>query len=230
MKKIKYLIICLIIIGCSGCVKYNIKMGINPDKSMDLKIVYAVEKTLGSKTIDNKEIKQLEKNGYTIKKYNKDSYIGYTISKKIKNIDEISTISDNVAELNITNETKYMFKNKKGLYKNEYTYIGNTLNQDNATNIDLKTMESSGMEMTLKVTLPYKVKKSNATKVSKDGKELKWNLLTMKNQKVFFMFELYNIPNIIVSVIGIIAITVIIIFIAKGKKKKDQYNGNFDIS
>lgn len=232
MKKIKYLLICLLIIICSGCVKYNVKMGINPDKSMELEIIYAVEKSLVSNGLDKTEISKLEKEGYKLKEYNKDSYTGYKLTKKIKNIDEISTVNDNDAELDITKESKYMFKIKKGIFKNEYTYIGNKVQQVDSYNTestDSKTLESYGMEMNLTVSLPYKVKKSNATETSKDGKELKWNLLTMKERKIFFMFDLYNIPNIVVSAIGLLAIIVIIIFISKGKKKKDQYDGNFDI-
>lgn len=127
MKKIRNLVVIFIfMILCTGCVKYNANMTIKKDKSMDFSIVYAVNSSLmgDDKILDDDEIKKLKKEGYTIEEYDKDDMKGFIITKKYKNIDDIS--SDKKAKYSLSgilekeNNNSKVFKVKKGLFKNRY--------------------------------------------------------------------------------------------------------------
>lgn len=126
MKKIRSLIILLVMtLLLTGCVKYNVNMEIRKDKSMDFKIVYAIDKSLlqGKEAFDEKEVKQLKEKGFEVEPYSKDNMEGFTITKKIKNIDEVSSADAKEYSLSgiVKEGDSKLFKVKKGLFKNKYT-------------------------------------------------------------------------------------------------------------
>ncbi len=127
MKKIKYFL--MLIIGSmllTGCIKFNATMDIKNDKSMDFSVIYAFDKTVFGEDMSLKEedMEDVKKQGFTVTKYSEGNFEGFTISKKINNIDEVSTEND--AEYDLTglmeeNENnKYIFKVVKGTDKNTY--------------------------------------------------------------------------------------------------------------
>lgn len=126
MKKIRSLIILLVMtLLLTGCVKYNVNMEIRKDKSMDFKIIYAIDKSLlqGKEAFDEKEVKQLKEKGFEVEPYSKDNMEGFTITKKIKNIDEVSSADAKEYSLSgiVKEGDSKLFKVKKGLFKNKYT-------------------------------------------------------------------------------------------------------------
>ena len=236
MKKIKLLVMALVITClCSGCVKFNATMDIKKDKSMNFKVVYALDKTyFGSKSIyTNKEKKNLEKEGFKLTKYKKDNMQGFTLERKIKNIDEISSDKKNInytlSELSDPkkgkNSKSAVFKVKKGLFKNHYyAKFDFNLGDTNSNGIDMSKYVEK-MDLTYDVKLPYKVIKTNAQEVSKDKTKLSWNLGTFKEPYMTYEFELYNRGIICGLVILILVIGVGVFFILtkfSGKKKVEQ--------
>ena len=128
MKKIKYiLLLCTLTFLLTGCVKYNANMDIKKDKSMDFSIIYAFDSSLfeDQKLLEDKDKKELEDRGFTVTDYSQDKMKGFTISKKIKNIDDVSSTYDSEYSLSgildDKSENAYIFKVKKGLIKNTYT-------------------------------------------------------------------------------------------------------------
>ena len=138
MKKILYtLLIGIMCLSLSGCVKYDVNMKINADKSMDLNIIYAMDKQLsedGESTYDEEEIAEMKKQGYDVSKYSDEKWEGLKIAKKIKSIDDVSGEKDVTYDLaSLFTETKeldnveieeknnIMFKVEKGIFKNKYT-------------------------------------------------------------------------------------------------------------
>lgn len=128
MKKFKSLLLILVLpLILTGCVKYNATMDIKKDKSMDFSIIYAFNKSLmgDSEMFSDDNKKELEKQGFSVSNYEDDNMKGYTIVKKINNIDEVSSEGD--AEYSISgmlNEkegNKSIFKVSKGFLKNKYT-------------------------------------------------------------------------------------------------------------
>ena len=127
MKKIKCLILLLLItFVVTGCVKFNSTMDIKKDKSLDFSVIYALDKTVfGEETsLKDEDFKEAEKQGFTIKEYKDGNMEGFTLLKRIKNIDEVSTENDTEFDLSgLMKENaqgKYIFKVVKGKDKNTY--------------------------------------------------------------------------------------------------------------
>ena len=128
MKKIKYLLLlCLVTICLTGCVKFNANMDIKKDKSMDFSIVYAFDKTIFGETnkLKEEDLAEVKKQGFTLTKYSEGNFEGFTLTKKIANIDEVSTDKDVVYDLsgmmNENTDNNFIFKVVKGKDKNTYT-------------------------------------------------------------------------------------------------------------
>ncbi len=274
MKKLRNVVVLLVVtLLLTGCVKYNVNMEIRKDKSMNFEMIYAMNSSLlqGKDVFDEKELKEIKDKGFKVEKYDKDNMKGFTISKEIKNIDYIS--SSDAKEYSLSAITKKgdqkVFKVKKGLFKNKYTANlkfdssdskmsnGNSNSQfreeiddddddllidskDDDLDLDLDTDDSdldldtdnydyssmmSGMDMSINVKLPYKALSNNATEVTNDGKDLKWNLTTSGAQSIDFEFELYNMTTIYICIaLGVVllvgVIVLIVVLVSKGKKKQ----------
>ena len=128
MKKNKFiLMLCVLTFMLTGCVKYNANMNINKDKSMDFSIIYALDTSLfeDQELLSDEDKQKLDSQGFTITDYSEGTMKGYTLTKKISNIDYVSTTSNASYDLsglldsNATNS--YIFKVTKGLLKNTYT-------------------------------------------------------------------------------------------------------------
>lgn len=125
MKKSLYILTIFIIAIClSGCVKYNANMEIKKDKSMDFSIVYAMDtQYFGDQEVLTEENrKELEEEGFKVTDYQEDTMKGFTLTKSIKNIDELSTTENTDYSLSNIEEDKdkEMFKVEKGFFKNKY--------------------------------------------------------------------------------------------------------------
>lgn len=123
MKKSLYILTIFIIAIClSGCVKYNANMEIRKDKSMDFSIVYAMDtQYFGDQEVLTEENrKELEEEGFKVTDYQEDTMKGFTLTKSIKNIDELSTTENTDYSLSNIEEDKEMFKVEKGFFKNKY--------------------------------------------------------------------------------------------------------------
>ena len=123
MKKSLYILTIFIVTIClSGCVKYNANMEIKKDKSMDFSIVYAMDtQYFGDQEVLTEENrKELEEEGFKVTDYQEDTMKGFTLTKSIKNIDELSTTENTDYSLSNIEEDKEMFKVEKGFFKNKY--------------------------------------------------------------------------------------------------------------
>lgn len=88
----------------------------------------------------------------------------------------------------------------------------------------------SGIEVSMKVKLPYKALSNNATTVENDGTSLTWDLMKFEGEEIKFEFEMYNTKNIIILSGTIILFVIIIIFIIikKSKKNKKKQSNNIE--
>jgi len=128
-KRIKLLLIISIILMTTGCAEIEMGIDINKDKSMNLSIIEAFDKKLidqSEKDTYNKQIEEIEKEGFKVKEYNKNGMIGYQFIKPISNIDKVSTKEKTIGDLSILfdeskKNTEKLFTVKKGLFKNRYT-------------------------------------------------------------------------------------------------------------
>ena len=235
MKRLKYfVIICTLSFLLSGCVKLNMQMDIKKDKSMTLSIIYALDSSLigNEKIISDQEKSNMEQNGFTFKDYNKDNMKGYVISKKIKNIDKVSSENETVFDIldifSKNSNENYIFNVKKGLIKDTYyatlKFSNNNLESFNEnmtsteSDININNLPSN-VDLNFSVKIPYKAISNNATKVSNNDRDLTWKITSNGAEPITFAFELYNI-KFICFVGGLALILLIVIFTASSKRKK----------
>ena len=126
MKKLRNVVVLLVVtLLLTGCVKYNVNMEIKKDKSMNFEMIYAVDESLlqGKDLFEEKEEKEIKDKGFKVEKYTKDKMKGYTLTKSIKNIDAVSSPDAKEYSLSAITEKgeQKIFKVKKGLFKNKYT-------------------------------------------------------------------------------------------------------------
>ncbi len=123
----KLLIFSLVLLGLSGCVKFNTTMDIKKDKSMDYSIIYGMSSTLieDQQILSDEEKKELESKGFKAEDYKDNKYTGIKLTISFDNIDDVSTDNDTEFSLsNVANKSEKLeniFKVKKGLLKNTYT-------------------------------------------------------------------------------------------------------------
>ena len=136
----------LIVFMMSGCVKANIDMSINKDKSMKLSVTSAVDQSLlqqyGSEGLMDEETKnEAENNGFKVDEYSDGSMKGYTLSKEFKNIDDISSdkkVNFDLEKL-MNEENAQIFTVKQGFFKNTYT-----VTMENNTSSELESQMDFG--------------------------------------------------------------------------------------
>lgn len=121
------LMVFFLVFAMTGCVKFNASMDIKKDKSMDFKIIYAFDTTYfgDQELLDSSEKAEIEQKGFTVTDYVDGTMKGFTMSRNIKNIDDVSSTEDTEYSLSgvVDSEenSKYLFKVKKGLFKNTYS-------------------------------------------------------------------------------------------------------------
>lgn len=248
-RSFKVLCLTLIIFMTSGCMKLNVDMSINKDKSMNLSYVVAFANSLmnqsGTDTaLDESDLKQAEESGFKVENYSDGSMTGYKFTKGFSNIDNISDEKETIFDLEklLDGEEAKVFTVKKGLFKNTYSvkmqnntatemedemdlgsiYGDSSSDYSSSSNIFGDTdlsMLTSSMDLTFTVNLPNKPINSNATTTENEGKKLEWNLMDQNLQNIEFEFELYNMDNIYLTV-GIIGVLVIIIIVIIIMNKK----------
>ena len=126
-KTFKLLLIALMLMLSSGCVKYNVTMDIKKDKSMDFNMIAAFDESLAENGEMNiNEAKDEVKNKYcSVSDYNESNMKGINVSCKFPNIDELSsetTVKEADFESIMDDKDSKLFTLKKGFFKNTYTF------------------------------------------------------------------------------------------------------------
>ena len=253
LKKIRNL--CIILLCCfivTGCVKYEMRMEINDDKSMDFTYIELIESTLESEDeeYDDEEYddmldledeeedaevrERMEKRGYTVEEYidsKEPEYTGIKISKHFDNIDNISKEGD-IIEINLTNLTEedfddsLFFTYQKGIVYNVYKGNFQILNEDDVLDEEYASL----VKIKFSIKLPKGAfVESNATSVSDDKTELVWDLKSTEVNKIYFSFKLAEKSNLYMAYasVGIIALLIIVAIssaLKRDKKKKEKNN------
>ena len=252
LKKIRNL--CIILLCCfivTGCVKYEMRMEINDDKSMDFTYIELMKSTsesedeeyedeeyddlydLEDEDKDTEVRERMEKRGYTVEEYidsKEPEYTGIKLSKHFDNIDNISKEGD-IIEINLTNLTdedfddSLFFTYQKGIVYNVYKGNFQILNEDDVLDEEYASL----LKIKFSIKLPKgALVESNATSVSDDKTELVWDLKSTEVNKINFSFKLAEKSNLYMAYasVGIIALLIIVAISSalKGDKKKKEKN------
>ncbi len=238
----------LLVISLTGCVKFNSTMEIKKDKSMDYTVIYAFDKSLfgDQEILTSDDKKELENKGFIVSNYVDGNMKGFKVSKKIKNIDDVSSVNDATYDLSglldSTKSESKVFKFKKGFLKNTYTASFKfdssdsdlndntvsdtttddfTIDNDTTTDSDFDFSNiNTNMDLSFNVKLPYKAISSNATTKNNDDKDLSWNLSSTGEDKIEFSFALYNMTNIYICG-GVIVLLIIVIVVSSLNKNNN---------
>lgn len=219
MKKCKLLLL-VIILCLSGCVKSTTTLSIGADRS----VLFSGETLLVDSIYDDEifDFEYFIKNGGIIQEKSENGYTGIVFSKKYTSIDDISTSKEK--EIIISNflnkdfDDKVLFKVKNGFFKNIYyaNYKYEAVNKFN-NEVDSDTTDTNDTLVDTKfkyiVNLPVVSLNNNATTVSDDGMSLFWDIEPLKTTDIIFSFELVNTNNIIFLITSIIVVLGIIIFL-----------------
>lgn len=126
-KTFKLLLIALMLMLSSGCVKYNMTMDIKKDKSMDFTMIAAFDESLSSSgEMDlSKSKDEIKNKNCSVSDYSESNMKGISVLCKFPNIDELSSEKE-VKEANfdsvIEGKDSKLFTVKKGFFKNTYTF------------------------------------------------------------------------------------------------------------
>lgn len=226
IKKICGFIACLaLMIALSGCVKYELKMGVNDDKSLDFEIIYAIDGAYmdgldtdtdtdtddepttttdddDDSSVSTEQYSFLKNKGYNVEEYtnndNGHKYAGVKIKKTFKSIDDVTKETEKTIDINNnffkedTFDDSQLFSKKGNVYKASLLF---DMSGEGSTSTEDTSSYDSMFDMTYTVTLPVKVKESNATKVSEDGKTLTWTLKYGKKNIVTYSFDMSSIQS-----------------------------------
>lgn len=217
MKKTVGLIIMLIVmvVALTGCAKVNYEVEVHKDGSGEITYIYGVSK---GKIENSKELveqfvgtmrEQAEESGYTVELYENDEISGFKANKHIEDLSKDFSLEEAFGK-------EYVKDTENNKINIEKSFLTTKYSQN--TELDLKSLSDTNVEMTYKIKLPTKVKTSNANDVSENGRELTWNLVGGESYKIEFMAEQINILPIVGIAVVIIAIVGVIIFIFLKKK------------
>ncbi len=192
-KNKKYLLF-MILFLLTGCVKYDIGMSVNTDKSFDLNTIIAVKKEYAESEQSTFDISNYEKKGYIVDKYSDNTYSGYTLKASFDNIDDVSIDEDIEVELGtlFDNDVKNIKLYKKVRKNNSTIYYANFKYDLSAGENDLKELDELKEQLELKyeVDLPSPAITSNAVIKSDDNKKLTWNIEYGKVNEINYSFEI----------------------------------------
>ena len=255
-KTIQLLLLFVLMVNLTGCVKYNVDMEIRDNKSMTLQIVYGMEVSddifefnpddSEDFIIDNDESDEgvsvddyayLKDKGFSVEKFveEKDdtTISGVKITKTYTNIDEITDSKNFTLDFNkmFDEENKNAVNDVKFFSKKGNKYVANFVfdfSDATAESSALEMMDSM-LELQYKVKLPNKNVRNNATSVSDDGSELVWDLKYGTKNEVNFEFSFNDDINwipVIIIGIGIFAAAVLAILFIKRRKINNKPQEN----
>ena len=124
----------------TGCVKFKYDMKIGVFKNVNISLLYAFDKSIFGDTelMDDEEIYQIEDHGFKVKEYKEGNYEGFKITKKIGNIDKVSSSKDTSYSLSgfleDDSDNPILFKVEKGFLKNKYVAKFNFDSSDSSLN------------------------------------------------------------------------------------------------
>ncbi|MBE6150385.1 MAG: DUF3153 domain-containing protein [Firmicutes bacterium] len=200
MNKKRLLILIGMIFLLTGCVKYNLDMGVGKDKSISITIIDAIQKEYAGSLENTDSLEEYKKLGYEVETYNDNGYTGLKLTKKFNSIDEISSSDVQTFELTDlldleTTNYKIFNSNKIGTtttYKANFTY-DLTMAETEGSNEEVDySAYSDSMIFTYKISLPNNAKiiTHNADEKSSDGYTLTWNMKYGELKNINFTFTI----------------------------------------
>jgi len=207
LKKFFEILILMIMLSIgSGCVKDETIMSVNKNKSVDL-VVNLGYPINSNRKLTIEEVKEkVGDEGYFIDSYHDDKYVGYSISKQYKNINDISSskeINLNLPDiLNGKFDDSKLFTVKKGFFKNTYT-ANFTYDVKKVYNyniiIELYGLENNGNCNEIMDFLEENYKDNELIKIQRNNIKTAEDFQNFKEKIISLNTEYKELPTIIIN-------------------------------
>ena len=196
----------------TGCVRIDVDVTIRKDGKADITMIYAAQDTLASMggtdglSMSEESLEELRSQGWEVKDYSAGGYTGHILSR---------TGAD-------PNDMKLGEGSNLNVKKEGSTYIVDLdlfpKEEDRKSFSDAAgLLQSGGGSFKVRLTLPVKPLKHNATTVTNEGKTLEWDVLNMNIQEPIHVE--FKVPNYTVLIlIGVLAAAGILFFLLNKKK------------
>lgn len=232
MRKIKaFLLSFFLIAALTGCVRFDATINVKRNGKMDIAISYAVldvtDREVGE-ILSDEQIEEYKDDGWDVEEFKDGGYSGYIIKKKDVPVSELENSNKN-KKTALSDELKSLKLTRKGM---KYTLdwdIAEEAKELSAASEYSDYVKMSGAQMKVKINLPSKAVKSNATHVSEDGRSYEWDLLNFDDPDgIHLEYKLIDTKMMIAGVVSlavlIAVVTVIIVMLRKKKKAKAESN------
>ena len=202
----------------TGCIKVNIDITIKKNGKADISLLFAVQDSLTSlsegesMTISEEEAEQYREEGWEVKDYAADGYTGYILAKS-----DVDLSSEEIME-----GAESSIRKEGSLYIIDMDLLPDEDPKEFTESASM--MKSMGGEFIVRLTLPVKPEKHNATSVSEDGKTLEWDLFTMNVAEpihVEFRTTNYGLIIALAAVLAALAAVAAFLFLKKTKPQAE---------
>lgn len=233
MKKYLFLVcILLLTISLTGCVKGDVHLTVNKDKSADTEIMVGIQNSFYALASSDKDpfadlSKKLKSEGFSISKHKDNEYTGI---KAVKHFDNVEKMKLNQK----ADKQPFKIKKTESFFQTTYQVTGNfdmsnMLSNDkkiSKKDKELASIVTSQFDFNLDVTLPVKSKENNADSFDVKTKTLHWDLIPETDNKISFVASVPNVKNIaITAVISFVLIGFIVILSFRKKTAKKTFLG-----
>ena len=215
-KILRSLLAAVMAVCLTGCIRVKIDIDVKKNGKADISVLYATQdglSAMGGSTgplgLTLEQAEEYRSEGWDVADYAEDNYTGYVLTQKDMDL----------------SKADFPDAGEGSVRKEGSLYIVDLRLFSEEDQGDLKTygslIKSAGGYFTVRVNLPVKPEKHNATSVSEDGKTLEWDILEMDaGEPVHLEVKLPNFT--IYIIIGLLAAACAVFFVLWKQSGKDK--------
>lgn len=231
-------VLVMTLITLTGCMNVNFDVQLDRNGSGDVSYILGYKKSFIESmgmTVDqlkesdtSLEEKQEagEKEGYTVEEYEDENTYGILAKKHYDNIEDFSINKELDLEVEEgSDKITFTKEGSKAKYSQDMKLdLSSILGEagEDESKMAMMTAMLKQMEMSYKITLPFKAGENNATTVSNDGRTLEWKLVPGEINEIKFEAVESRFPLVLCAVIFVCIILVIVAIIGMISKKDKE--------
>ena len=225
-KLVKIILVGILSLLCfTGCIRHEATVEFRLDGKADITMLYATvfeDKELAQEAND-KTIEQLTELGWECKEYEQDNFLGYEITKKGVDVENLTHVFDGSEELTEMSAEGFTVTKDGNNYVVDWDLIDEETHEQMQQYAGM--FEGSGGSLKITMKFPNKPKEHNATEVTDGGKTLTWNLFKMDPGETAHVEFTLSKMGLIIKLVCIIAAVILAVVVAimvmkkLGKKK-----------
>ena len=222
-KHVLLIIILLIILFLTGCMKLHYNVTVNNDMTTNEELIFGIDKSIVAMgmTYDGEEDlfdilkNELINEGYTVDDYHEYEFIGVKAYRTSSSLDDSLNLDDVVYSIDDNH-----FEVESGLFSRTY-HVNTTVDMTDLTKAEQAMFAIFDSDMKFTLTIPFELIEHNADKVSEDGKTLEWIFYPEQKKNIQVSFRESTIGfAFIIPIIIIVAVPFIIIGFRNKKQKQ----------